>query len=102
MLAGSGAFFLHIPVSAVLAENQCNFIGALFLSVLTDRIFVRGAANPPPLHLYLDEYGKFATRAAADLFTQGRKHGVGLTIAHQNRTQIEDPQNRAAELDAAR
>src|SRR5512144_302898 len=98
VLAGDRALLLSIP-ARYLTPRRCDFLGALFLGALTDRLFAREAAttDPPRLHLYLDEFARFATPMTAELFTEGRKYGVGLTVAHQTLAQVPDEANRAAE-----
>jgi hypothetical protein len=101
VLGGNGrVLLLSLPVGEI-GEGLCNLLGALFLAVLSERIFARGKLPPgerPRVHLYLDEYGRYATPTTAQLLTEGRKFGVGTTIAHQTRAQIPDEENRAAEL----
>jgi hypothetical protein len=48
------------------------------------------------LHIYLDEYQRFATSTTAELLTQGRKYGAGVTLAHQDLHQIRDLRIRNA------
>jgi hypothetical protein len=91
---------LRIPQGSI-GERLCNQLGALFLTVLNDLMFIREQIPEhlrPRLHLYLDEYGPFATSATKSLLTEGRKFNIGTVIAHQTRSQLEDPENRAAEL----
>lgn len=91
---------LSLPVGEI-GEGLCNLLGSLFLAVLTERVFARARLAPaerPRVHLYLDEYGRYATPTTAQLLTEGRKFGIGTTIAHQTRAQIPDEENRAAEL----
>src|SRR5512144_2744268 len=101
VLAGNGrALLLNLPVGEI-GEGLTNLLGSLFLAVLTERIFARSRLAPgsrPRVHLYLDEYGRYATPTTAQLLTEGRKFGIGTTIAHQTRAQIPDEENRAAEL----
>ena len=90
VLSGDGMLIVSLP-SEKLSPERCNFIGALLLCALADRIFARRVIEKPPrLHLYLDEYQRFATSTTSDLLTQGRKYEVGLTLAHQDLHQIRD------------
>jgi hypothetical protein len=90
VLSGNSMLIVSLP-SEKLSPERCNFIGALMLCALADRIFARRVVEKPPrLHLYLDEYQRFATSTTADLLTQGRKYEVGLTLAHQDLHQIRD------------
>src|SRR5512144_2178114 len=60
VLAGNRMLLLSIPARD-LTPQRCNFLGALFLGALTDRIFAREAAitDPPRLHLYIVEFARF-------------------------------------------
>jgi TraM recognition site of TraD and TraG len=90
ILNGDKMLIVSLP-SEKLSPERSNFIGALMLCALADRIFARSVVEKPPrLHLYLDEYQRFATTTTSDLLTQGRKYGVGLTLAHQDLHQIRD------------
>ncbi len=51
-------------------------------------------------HLYADEFQRFSTEDFAILLTEARKFGIGITIAHQYRRQL-DGKNRDASLTAA-
>lgn len=56
-----------------LSPERCDFIGALLLCAFADLIFMRKVQNadPPRVHLYLDEYQRFATSTTAELLEQG-------------------------------
>jgi hypothetical protein len=44
--------------------------------------------------LYVDEFQNFSTRDFSELFTQGRKFGLRMTVGHQTRDQLtQDTQN---------
>jgi hypothetical protein len=90
VLNGNSMLLVSLP-SETLSPERCDFIAALMLSALADRIFARRVVEKPPrLHLVLDEYQRFATTTTSDLLTQGRKYEVGLTLAHQDLYQIRD------------
>jgi len=97
ILNGDSMLLVSLP-SETLSLERSNFIGSLLLSVLADRIFTRKVetTTPPRLHIYLDEYQRFATTTTTVLAEQGRKYGVGLTMAHQTLQQIRDPRIRDA------
>src|SRR5204862_2081582 len=42
----------------------------------------------PGVSLYVDEFQHFATSDFSELFTEGRKFGVKVTVAHQYRNQL--------------
>jgi hypothetical protein len=97
VLSGRTMLIVSLP-SETLSEEACNFLGSLLLCALKQRIMKRTVTKgePPRLHLYLDEYQRFASRVTQDLLTQGRKYGAGITIAHQDLFSIKDPVVRNA------
>jgi hypothetical protein len=101
VLHGNQVLLLSLPAPE-LTPQRCDFLGALFLGALAERVFAREAAHvdPPRLRIYIDEYGRFATPMTTEFFFQGRKFGVDLTVAHQSRDQIRDAESRSAELQA--
>lgn len=100
VLDGDTMLIVSLP-SERLTPARCNFIGAMVLCALADRVFARTVTREVPrLHLYLDEYQRFATSTTAELLTQGRKYGVGVTLAHQGRGLIGDTGVSDAELQA--
>lgn len=104
VLNGDALLIITLPTSRG-RRLTANFIGAMLLCVLADRVFARGGrgldrSKPPRLHLYLDEYQRFATETTAELITEGRKFNVGVTLAHQTLSQIPDGKIRSASLTA--
>jgi hypothetical protein len=101
VLATDGQLLLvRIPVGE-LGEQQARFYGSLFLSLLTDRLFARANISESArhrLHMYLDEYGWFATSTTAALLQQARKYNLGATIAYQTLADLPDERNKQAAL----
>jgi hypothetical protein len=101
VLTSNGQLLLvRIPIGE-LGEAQAKFYGSLFLSLLTDRLFARSQvleAERHRLHLYLDEYGWFATSTTATLLQQARKYNLGATIAFQTLADLTDEKNKQAAL----
>ncbi len=99
VLNGHGFLILSLS-SEHLTPDRCDLIGRMVLCELARRVFARkvslAAATPPRLHLYVDEFQRFATTTTAEFMTQGRKYGVGLTLALQNLSQVVDPVVRSA------
>src|SRR3954453_6505880 len=97
ILSGDSMLLVSLP-SDRLSQERCDFIGAMLLCALADRIFARSVARgvPPRLHIYLDEYQRFATSTTAELLEQGRKYNAGITLAHQTLYQIADKRIRNA------
>lgn len=48
------------------------------------------AAERPDVFLYVDEFQNFATDSFAEILSEARKYGLGLTIAHQYMAQLPD------------
>ncbi len=46
------------------------------------------AQQRPGFSLYVDEFQNFATPDFSEMFTEGRKFGVRVTVAHQYRSQL--------------
>jgi len=81
------------PRKNVLTTERADVIGALLLIELKRQLFAREISlteKPERLHVYVDEYQRFATGTTAELLTQGAKFGAGLTLAYQNLSQITD------------
>ena len=97
ILDGDSTLLVSLP-SDRLSPERCDFIGAMLLCALADLIFARRVqnANPPRLHILLDEYQRFATSTTSELLQQGRKYGAGVTMAHQSLQQIRDTEIRDA------
>jgi hypothetical protein len=98
ILSGQDMLIVSLP-SETLGRDRCDFIGAMLLCELANRVFSRAVASttPPRLHLYLDEYQRFATSTTAEFLEEGRKYNVGVTLAHQTLHQISDPNPRVVD-----
>jgi hypothetical protein len=97
VLNGDSMLLVSLP-SDTLSPERCDVIGAMLLCALSDRIFARNLSGGPQsrLHIYLDEYQRFATSTTAELLEQGRKYNAGITMAHQTLYQIRDQRIRNA------
>ena len=97
LLYGDTVLLLSLPQERLGGERVSNFIGAMVLAAFGDRIFARGAGSAArTVHLYLDEYHRFAIETTAQLLTEGRKFKAGVTLAHQGLSQIKDETIRSA------
>ncbi|MEV5879857.1 DUF87 domain-containing protein [Streptomyces sp. NPDC052101] len=85
---------------AGLDRESIAFLGMVFLSVLSNLIHQRSVSDAPRsrVHLYLDEYGRFATPTTQQLLEEGGKYELGVTIAHQNLAQT--PQREALNVES--
>jgi hypothetical protein len=81
--------FIRLPMKT--ASQDARLIGITLLSQIHSAIF--SFANVPEVKrpgvsLYVDEFHHFATQDITELFTEGRKYGVRLTVSHQFRRQL--------------
>lgn len=87
IMENGGTLLLNL---AGLDRETVSFLGMVFLSVFSGLIHQRESIpkrERRPVHLYLDEYGRFATPTTKRLIEEGGKYGLGVTIAHQNLSQ---------------
>jgi hypothetical protein len=75
-----------------LGEDSSTLLGSLIVSTLGLAAFSR-AENPEgsrrPFFIYVDEFQTFTTLMLANMMSELRKYGVGLTLAHQYMHQLE-------------
>lgn len=81
-----------------LGEDACTILGGLVITMLGLAAFSR--ANIPssrrsPFLVYADEFQSFTTLSLANMMSELRKYGAGLTLAHQHLSQL-DPSLRSA------
>jgi hypothetical protein len=106
--------FLHIPLRNIVGQSQStihlptimdkgdillvklsrrleqpsNLIGSILVAQLLNAAYARPPQKRKQFHLYADEFQNFATPDFATLLEEARKFGIGTTIAHQNRGQL--------------
>jgi len=91
----------RFPVGTV-GEEAGKILGSVFLQLIFREALKReNQANRPRVHVYLDEYGRFATPTTSGLLKQARKYAIGTTIAFQTLSDLDDEENRAAALQVA-
>ncbi|MEU1286694.1 helicase HerA-like domain-containing protein [Kitasatospora sp. NPDC005856] len=98
--------FISLPVGGSGSERESRFLGGLFVCLLARLVLNRAEMLqkqqiPNRAHLYLDEYGRYATPTTALFFGETRKYNFGLTVAHQSRFDVKNTGNENAELQAA-
>ena len=79
---------IKLPVTV---PHISRLIGTILLAQIQTAVFSFGdipESNRSGVSLYMDEFQKFATKDIEKLFTQGRKFGMRLTVAHQQRNQL--------------
>jgi len=75
-----------------LGEDSALILGSLIVSTLGLAAFSRAdspAATRRPFFIYVDEFQNFTTLMLANMMSELRKYGVGLTLAHQHMHQLE-------------
>lgn len=95
------ALLVKLPIGGQGSEQESKFLGNLFVCQLARLIFGRaGSSARNRFHLYLDEYGRYATPTTARLFSDIRKYQVSLAVAHQTMADVGDEKQKTAELQA--
>jgi hypothetical protein len=87
-----------IKLPSTTSEEVSRLIGTLLMSQLQAAIFSfrdMPTDQRPGVSVYADEFQTSATQDIEKLFTQGRKFGVRLTVAHQFIGQLEAYLQRA-------
>ncbi len=91
-LMDEGKVLLVNVAKGRLGEDSALVLGGLVVSTLGLAAFSR-AERPPserkPFFVYLDEFHNFTTLMLANMLSELRKYGVGLTLAHQHMHQLE-------------
>lgn len=83
---------IKLSVGLIGASNS-YLLGSLLLSKFNQATLARqGQDTRSPYFLYLDEFQNFISPSIATLLSSARKYGVGLVLAHQELSQINDPQ----------
>ena len=75
-----------------LGEDSALLLGSLVVSTLGLAAFSRverPSSERKPFFVYLDEFHNFTTLMLANMMSELRKYGVGLTLAHQYMHQLE-------------
>lgn len=81
-----------------LGEDACMILGGLIITTLGLAAFSRANIEPDkrrPFFIYADEFQSFTTLSLANMMSELRKYGAGLTLAHQHLGQL-DPELRSA------
>lgn len=76
-----------------MGEDSANILGSMLVATLGLAGLSRAelpVADRTPFFLYVDEFQTFTTLAFANLMPELRKHGVGLTLAHQYLHQLDN------------
>lgn len=92
IMAEQKVLLVHLPKGLIGAETA-TLLGCLILTALWQAAAERTALPPSarrPFSLYVDEVQDFADAPIPweEMFAQGRKYGLALTVAHQNLEQL--------------
>jgi hypothetical protein len=92
VMAEGKVLLAHLPKGLIGAETA-QLLGCLLLTSLWQAAAERAALAPNerrPFGLYVDEVQDFAASPVPweEMFAQGRKYGLSLTVAHQNLAQL--------------
>lgn len=74
-----------------IGEDVSDMLGSLLVSKFQLDVMSRANIQPEkrePFRLYVDEFQNFATDSFTDIFSEARKYGLGLVIAHQYINQV--------------
>jgi hypothetical protein len=73
-----------------IGEDSALLLGGLIVSTIGLAAFSRAETQTrKPFFLYVDEFQNFTTLMLANMMSELRKYGVGLTLAHQYMHQLE-------------
>ena len=74
-----------------IGEDVSEMLGSLLVSKFQLDVMSRASIEPEkrePFRLYVDEFQNFATDSFSDIFSEARKYGLSLVIAHQYMNQV--------------
>ena len=74
-----------------LGEENSSFFGSMFITKLYQAGMARTAMPPEErkdFYLYIDEFQNLITTTFENLFTESRKYGLAITVAHQYMAQL--------------
>lgn len=77
----------------LIGEENSYLLGTLFLSKINQAAYHRQQLpknKRQPYYIYIDEFQNFITPSINSMLSGARKYGIGLVLAHQELSQIED------------
>lgn len=79
----------------LIGEENSNLLGSLFLSKINQVAFSRQSLQKQerfPFYVYIDECHNYINnQSILSILSGARKYGLGLVLAHQDLTQIDNP-----------
>src|SRR3989441_2933985 len=76
-----------------IGEDSSSLMGAMLVTTVSLAALARAhlaEANRRDFYVYLDEFPSFTTPGFAGMLSEMRKYHVGLVLAHQHLSQVED------------
>jgi len=76
-----------------LGEDSAHLLGALLVTTISLAAFSRADTaehHRRPFFVYVDEFQNFTTQSVANMISELRKFGIGLTLAHQHLHQLDE------------
>ena len=74
-----------------IGNDACVLLGSMLLSLFESAVLARAEqreVNRTPFYLYVDEFSLFASSGFVALLAEGRKYGLGITLAQQSLTSL--------------
>ncbi len=74
-----------------LGEENSSFFGSMFITKIKQAGMARAAVpeeERKDFYLYADEFHNLVTDSFVNLFSEARKYGINLTVAHQYTSQL--------------
>lgn len=90
-LMDQGGILLVNLAKGVIGSDSAHALGSLLVSTIGLAALGRAEIPPGsrrPFHVYVDEFQSFTTLSFANMLSELRKMGVGLTLAHQHLHQL--------------
>jgi GTPase SAR1 family protein len=90
--------FIKLPVKTLKEDAQ--LIGTMLIAQIHAAIFSFAdipLERRPGFSLFVDEFQHFATSDFSEMFTEGRKFGARVTVAHQYRDQLPEYLQKASQ-----
>ncbi len=92
---------INLPLRNPAYEKSAPIVGIMLMSEICRAVFsfsdIREMHKRPRFSLFVDEYQNFTTSDFSRLFTEGRKFGIRTTVAHQERSQLDELNKNASQ-----
>jgi len=90
MMNNHSIFLINLS-KGKLGEENSSFFGSMFITKIKQAGMARSEmpeVERKDFYLYVDEFHNLVTDSFVNLFSEARKHGVDLTVAHQYTSQL--------------